>query len=187
MVMMNLSTLAQYLDNMPRHHFLFRMIAPCLLLAGAAFPLNAQSCSATINPGYCADCYLDAYIVALGCVVCNGPGLILGLGYSQLAAETGAYSGWKQVFNGNDSDAIVAVTSQLAGQSPGNNVDTYPPLIHSTGLLITVTVPIINQKVNLGLLGPAELDLQNSPIPGRILDLLLEPISGTGLFQPIPR
>jgi hypothetical protein len=37
------------------------------------------------------------------------------------------------------------------------------------------------------LLRPAELDLNGFEIPGRVIDLLQEPIAETGLFQPIPK
>ena len=119
--------------------------------------------------------------------VCNGNNPVnLLYGPSLMASETTSYQGWTQIFGGNNSDAIVGVSSQLASQS-GGNTDTYPNLIHSSGLIVSFTVPLINKTVNLGLLGPAELDLINSYIPTRIIDLLSEPITGTGLFQPIPK
>ncbi len=109
-------------------------------------------------------------------------------GSSPMAESMKSYQGWQQIFNNAPSDAIVPVASQLAGQSSGNNTDTFSGLIHSDGAVQAIDIPQLGLQVNFGLIGPWEIDLSGgSKIPARITQMLLAPVSGTGLFQPIPQ
>jgi pimeloyl-ACP methyl ester carboxylesterase len=110
--------------------------------------------------------------------------------HTPLANGMRSYNSWRGLFNGSDSDSIVAVSSQLFGQSGGGAADVYSGLIHDPGMTVQVWIPNLNVWVNVGLTGPAEtqqVDPTLNPIPTRIIDLLQEPISGTNLFQPIPQ
>jgi pimeloyl-ACP methyl ester carboxylesterase len=113
--------------------------------------------------------------------------LTLVMGRSPMATLMQTYSGWQQIFGNTPSDAIVSVASQFAGQSQGNNTDTFTGYIHSDGLVYAIDVPYIHMKVNFALFGPWEIDIPGgSKIPQRIIDLLQMPLSTTGVFQPIP-
>jgi len=77
---------------------------------------------------------------------------------------------WPSVFNGNASDGIVAVTSQLAG----NSGTTENGLIHSTAL------------EDLGFTGPAEID-PRSNVQNDVIGLLNAPSARSpSPFSPLP-
>jgi pimeloyl-ACP methyl ester carboxylesterase len=89
-------------------------------------------------------------------------------------------SNWPNLFNNQPSDAVVAVTSQLAGA--GDRGNTELNVIHSHALS---SVKLLGHP--LLFTGPAELDLQGSPIPQDIIDLLQKPVLGsTSPFHPLP-
>jgi pimeloyl-ACP methyl ester carboxylesterase len=84
----------------------------------------------------------------------------LACAYQSPLAGNLSSTGWPSIFNGNDSDAIVAVTSQTQltapfppGQFPGN-IDVFPGVVHSSGLI--VVAPAFG---NVLFTGPAELDI----------------------------
>ncbi len=81
--MMSFPTVVRYSANVAGHRSSFWMLAPCLLLLSAAPVLRAQSgtedatCSPTINPSYCNDCYGAALGAGLACALggdCEGGG-----------------------------------------------------------------------------------------------------------------
>ena len=93
------------------------------------------------------------------------------LGASPLGSKL-TRAGWPTIFNGNASDAIVSVTSQLASQTAaGGNV--FPNVVHASSLS------------KLGLTGPAEIDPQSGILPA-VINLLNAPSSGDS-FHPLPQ
>jgi pimeloyl-ACP methyl ester carboxylesterase len=112
---------------------------PMAMVAGAMTPTNLATVSGAIVPMVWARCFLTQ----------NPP----------LAGNLTS-TGWPSIFNGNDSDAIVAVTSQTQltapfppGQFP-DSIDWFSGVVHSDGLIVTIAV-----IGNVLFTGPAELDI----------------------------